>query len=128
MGPRGRSASHLDVFRPGLDDMTLLSSPTPNGIRDNLKERLEKKCIYTYIGQVLVAVNPFTWLELYSAEDARRYMRHSRLDVPPHVFAIAETAFRAMTEEEESQCVIISGESGAGKTEASKHIQVSDLE
>ncbi|KAH8068346.1 hypothetical protein JL721_6925 [Aureococcus anophagefferens] len=55
--------------------MTLLSSPTPNGIRDNLKERLGKKVIYTYIGQ-------------------------SRLDVPPHVFAIAEAAFRAMTEEE----------------------------
>ena len=118
MSRRGGAAaeSHLDVFRPGLDDMTLLSSPTPNGIRDNLKERLGKKVIYTYIGQVLVAMNPFTWLNLYDAADARRYMRQSRLDVPPHVFAIAEAAFRAMTDEEESQCVIISGESGAGAT------------
>ena len=103
--------------------MTLLADPTPGGIRDNLKERLEAQCIYTYIGQVLVAANPFTWLQLYGDRDARAYVRQSRLDVPPHVFAVAEAAFRAMAEEEESQCVIISGESGAGKTEASKHIQ-----
>ena len=115
--------SGLDKKRPGLDDMTLLTKPTPQGIRDNLKERLEAECIYTYIGNVLVAANPFTWLQIYSSEDAKRYMRQSRLDVPPHVFAVAEAAFRAMTEEEDSQCVIISGESGAGKTEASKHIQ-----
>ena len=116
--------SGLDKKRPGLDDMTLLTKPTPQGIRDNLKERLEAECIYTYIGNVLVAANPFTWLQIYSSDDAKRYMRQSRLDVPPHVFAVAEAAFRAMTEEEDSQCVIISGESGAGKTEASKHIQV----
>ena len=119
--------SGLDKKRPGLDDMTLYhqtqTSGTPQGIRDNLKERLEAECIYTYIGNVLVAANPFTWLQIYSSEDAKRYMRQSRLDVPPHVFAVAEAAFRAMTEEEDSQCVIISGESGAGKTEASKHIQ-----
>ena len=115
--------SGLDKKRPGLDDMTLLTKPTPQGIRDNLKERLEAECIYTYIGNVLVAANPFTWLQIYSSDDAKRYMRQSRLDVPPHVFAVAEAAFRAMTEEEDSQCVIISGESGAGKTEASKHIQ-----
>ena len=115
--------SGLDVKRPGLDDMTLLTKPTPQGIRDNLKERIEAECIYTYIGNVLVAANPFTWLKLYDASDAKRYMRQSRLDVPPHVFAVAEAAFRAMTEEEDSQCVIISGESGAGKTECSKHIQ-----
>ena len=115
--------SGLDKKRPGLDDMTLLTKPTSQGIRDNLKERLEAECIYTYIGNVLVAANPFTWLQIYSSDDAKRYMRQSRLDVPPHVFAVAEAAFRAMTEEEDSQCVIISGESGAGKTEASKHIQ-----
>ena len=115
--------SGLDKKRPGLDDMTLLTKPTPQGIRDNLKERLEAECIYTYIGNVLVAANPFTWLQIYSSDDAKRYMRQSRLDLPPHVFAVAEAAFRAMTEEEDSQCVIISGESGAGKTEASKHIQ-----
>ena len=94
--------------RPRRHD-ALLTKPTPQGIRDNLKERLEAECIYTYIGNVLVAANPFTWLQIYSADDAKRYMRQSRLDVPPHVFAVAEAAFRAMTEEEDSQCVIISG-------------------
>ena len=67
--------SGLDKKRPGLDDMTLLTKPTPQGIRDNLKERLEAECIYTYIGNVLVAANPFTWLQIYSSEDAKRYMR-----------------------------------------------------
>lgn len=120
---RGGKNSQLDAPRPGVDDMTLLPKADEKGITTNLQERLKARCIYTYIGQVLVAMNPFTWLDLYSADDAKRYLRVSRLDVPPHIFAIAEAAFRAMADEEESQCIIISGESGAGKTEASKQIQ-----
>uniref|UniRef100_A0A7S3NLZ4 Myosin motor domain-containing protein n=1 Tax=Aureoumbra lagunensis TaxID=44058 RepID=A0A7S3NLZ4_9STRA len=118
-----RGSEDLLVFRPGVDDMTLLTKSDPPGIMANLKERLEARCIYTYIGGVLVAMNPFTWLEIYGPEAAKRYTHVSRLDVPPHVFAVAEEAFRSMTDEEESQCIIISGESGAGKTEASKQIQ-----
>ena len=77
--------SGLDKKRPGLDDMTLLTKPTPQGIRDNLKERLEAECIYTYIGNVLVAANPFTWpsIPIYVMPGGRTTeMTHQLYPVP----------------------------------------------
>jgi myosin-1 len=107
----------------GVEDMVLLQNIRDDGIMENLKERLEAKQIYTYIGNVLVACNPYTWLQIYDDATMKSYVLQSRVDVAPHIFATAEAAYRSMVTEEESQCVIISGESGAGKTEASKHIQ-----
>lgn len=122
-----RRASLLDVPRPGVDDMTLLTKGDEKGITANLSERLKAKSIYTYIGQVLVVMNPFTWLDIYSEAAAKRYARVSRLDVAPHIFAIAEAAYRAMTEEEESQCIIISGESGAGRVPSVQAISMPQM-
>jgi myosin I len=89
----------------------------------NIAQRLQAEQIYTNIGHVLVAMNPYKWLNIYDDESIKKYVHQQRVDVAPHIFATAEAAFRAMILEEENQCVIISGESGAGKTEASKQIQ-----
>ncbi|OQS06846.1 myosin [Thraustotheca clavata] len=107
----------------GVDDMVLLPSVSDTGILENLKARHGSDQIYTFIGHVLVCVNPYKWLDIYNEQTMRYYAHKQRIDVPPHVFATAEETYRTMVREEENQCVIISGESGAGKTEASKQIQ-----
>ena len=107
----------------GIEDMVLLPKVTEDGVVQNLETRLSAGCLYTNIGHVLVAANPYKWLDIYSEASIKKYVQQQRVDVAPHIFATAECAYRAMVTEEESQCVIISGESGAGKTEASKQIQ-----
>eukprot|EP00667_Euglena_gracilis_P008212 EG_transcript_8328 len=115
-------AQYQRPTEPGVSDLVLLPSLTEHAITDNLQKRLKAECIYTYISNVLVLCNPFKRLPLYSDAAVALYQRHHRNEVPPHVFALAEDTYRSMVQEEENQCIIISGESGAGKTEASKHV------
>ncbi|KAI9806966.1 MAG: class II myosin [Piccolia ochrophora] len=106
----------------GVSDLTLISKISNEAINENLKKRFENAEIYTYIGHVLVSVNPFRDLGIYTEEKLASYRGKNRLEVPPHVFAVAESAYYNMKGYNENQCVIISGESGAGKTEAAKRI------
>ena len=116
-----------------MPDMTLLSTITNEAIDENLKARFFNQEIYvghpaglgllqTYIAHVLISVNPFRDLGIYTAETLDSYRGKNRLEMTPHVFAVAESAYYRMVNEKENQCVIISGESGAGKTEAAKRI------
>jgi myosin-1 len=107
----------------GVEDMVLIPDARDTGITENLRIRLAASEIYTYIGPVLIACNPYKWLDIYNEAHVKKYILQQRTDVPPHVFSTAEAAYRGMLTEEECQCIIVSGESGAGKTEASKQIQ-----
>jgi len=103
--------------------MIMLDNVQENAVRDNLKKRYAKDEIYTYIGDVLISVNPFKNISnMYSDFKLRDYRAKYPYELPPHIFAIAESAYRGIITDRKSQAIIITGESGAGKTEASKHI------
>ncbi|XP_062873180.1 unconventional myosin-VIIa [Trichomycterus rosablanca] len=106
----------------GVDDMIRLGDLSEAGVLRNLLTRHRQGFIYTYIGSVLVAVNPYQVLPIYTAEQVHLYHGRRLGELPPHVFAIAESCYYNMCRYQRNQCCIISGESGAGKTESTKLI------
>ncbi|XP_019225878.1 PREDICTED: myosin-11-like isoform X2 [Nicotiana attenuata] len=112
-----------DVEAPagGVDDMTKLSYLHEPGVLQNLKTRYELNEIYTYTGNILIAINPFQKLpHLYDTHMMQQYKGAPFGELSPHVFAIADVAYRAMVHEGKSNSILVSGESGAGKTETTK--------
>ncbi|KAJ3254742.1 Unconventional myosin-Ie, partial [Chytriomyces hyalinus] len=106
----------------GIEDMVLLTKVTDDQITDNLKKRINADLMFTYIGPTLVAVNPYKKLPYFSEKEIEQYNGSAAYEHPPHIYALADKMFQSMITDEENQCVIISGESGAGKTECAKLI------
>ncbi|XP_063054745.1 myosin IEb [Engraulis encrasicolus] len=106
----------------GVDDMVLLSKINEDSITDNLKKRYMDDYIFTYIGAVLISVNPFKQLPYFTDREVELYQGAAQYENPPHIYALADNVYRNMMIDMENQCVIISGESGAGKTVAAKFI------
>ncbi|XP_027868004.1 myosin IEb isoform X2 [Xiphophorus couchianus] len=106
----------------GVDDMVLLSKINEDAITDNLKKRYMDDYIFTYIGPVLISVNPFKQLPYFTEREVEMYQGAAQYENPPHIYALADSMYRNMMIDSENQCVIISGESGAGKTVAAKYI------
>ncbi|CAL8308765.1 unnamed protein product [Lota lota] len=105
----------------GENDLTALSFLHEPAVLHNLRVRfLDYNSIYTYCGIVLVAINPYDQLPIYGKEVIDAYSDQDMTDMEPHIFSVAEEAYRTMTREEKNQSIIISGESGSGKTVSAK--------
>ncbi|KAL4325114.1 hypothetical protein GQ457_11G003420 [Hibiscus cannabinus] len=105
----------------GVDDMTKLAYLHEPGVLQNLRSRYDMNEIYTYTGNILIAVNPFRKLpHLYDSHMMAQYKGAAFGELSPHPFAVADAAYRLMINEGISQSILVSGESGAGKTESTK--------
>ncbi|XP_073768567.1 unconventional myosin-XVI isoform X10 [Danio rerio] len=107
------------------DDLASLSELTDSSLLYEMQKRFANDQIYTYIGHILLLINPYKDLPIYSNLVSQLYLSSSgRLcsSLPPHIFSSAERAFHMMFQERRPQCFIISGESGSGKSVACKHI------
>jgi len=101
-------------------DLTLLDDINAPLILHNLKKRFEQDKIYTNLGTILISLNPFFRLPLYGPEVIKDYQEKGLRDMPPHVFNIADNALKGILDSPENQSIVVSGESGSGKTEATK--------
>uniref|UniRef100_A0A8B9QNH0 Myosin IG n=1 Tax=Apteryx owenii TaxID=8824 RepID=A0A8B9QNH0_APTOW len=120
--PGGRSMAEQESPEFGKADFVLLDEVTMEHFMENLRLRFSRGRIYTYIGEVVVAVNPYRALPLYGPAAVERYRGRELYERPPHLYAVADAAYKAMKRRAKDTCIVISGESGAGKTEASKYI------
>ncbi|KAM3877480.1 unconventional myosin-Va isoform 3-T3 [Diretmus argenteus] len=106
----------------GENDLTALSYLHEPAVLHNLKVRfMDSKLIYTYCGIVLVAINPYETLGIYGSDIINAYSGQNMGDMDPHIFAVAEEAYKQMARDERNQSIIVSGESGAGKTVSAKY-------
>merc|ERR1719411_1967397 len=102
-----------------MADLTCLNEAS---VLHNVKERYFSGLIYTYSGLFCVVINPYQRIPIYTEKIVELYKGKKRHEVPPHVFAITDTAYRSMLQDREDQSILCTGESGAGKTENTKKV------
>lgn len=104
----------------GVGDMVLLEPLSEDSFLENLKKRFDHNEIYTYIGSVVISLNPYRSLPIYTPDKVEEYRNRNFYELSPHIYALADEAYRSLRDQDKDQCILITGESGAGKTEASK--------
>ncbi|XP_059039875.1 myosin-IIIa isoform X1 [Mustela lutreola] len=109
-----------------VDDLATLEVLDENTVSEQLENCYCRDQIYMYVGDILIALNPFQSLGLYSTQHSKLYIGAKRTANPPHIFAMADLGYQSMVTHNSDQCIVISGESGAGKTE-SAHLLVQQL-
>ncbi|KAM3912054.1 myosin-13-like [Leptodactylus fuscus] len=105
-----------------IEDMVMMTHLNEASVLYNLKERYAAWMIYTYSGLFCVTVNPYKWLPVYNPEVVAGYRGKKRIEAPPHIFSISDNAYQFMLTDRENQSVLITGESGAGKTVNTKRV------
>uniref|UniRef100_A0A674EYZ0 Unconventional myosin-Ib n=1 Tax=Salmo trutta TaxID=8032 RepID=A0A674EYZ0_SALTR len=104
----------------GVGDMVLLEPLNEDSFIENLRKRFDHNEIYTYIGSVVISMNPYRSLPIFTPEKVEEYRNRNFYELSPHIYALADEAYRSLRDQDKDQCILITGESGAGKTEASK--------
>uniref|UniRef100_A0A8B9L4Y3 Myosin IXA n=1 Tax=Astyanax mexicanus TaxID=7994 RepID=A0A8B9L4Y3_ASTMX len=112
--PQPLQKDHDDLCNlPDLNEKTLL---------DNLRSRFKQEKIYTYVGSILIVINPFKFLPIYNPKYVKMYDNHQLGKLEPHIYAVADVAYHAMLQRRQNQCIVISGESGSGKTQSTNFL------
>ncbi|XP_055065680.2 uncharacterized protein myh14 isoform X4 [Misgurnus anguillicaudatus] len=105
-----------------VEDMADLTCLNEASVLHNLRERYYSGLIYTYSGLFCVVINPYKNLPIYTESIIEMYRGKKRHEMPPHIYAISEAAYRSMLQDREDQSILCTGESGAGKTENTKKV------
>lgn len=111
-----------EVNEGRIQDMCELEEFSEQDMLSNLCARFSNKDIYTFVGSILISINPYYFYSIYNPKYACMYQGKALGSLPPHIFAVADSAYHTMLNERQNQSVIISGESGAGKTESTKFL------
>lgn len=120
---QAQTAGEQEASAEDYDDLCGLDAVTERGIVEALRRRFCKHKIYTYVGNILVALNPNKFLPVfYNPKYIKMYENQPLGRLSPHIFAVADQAYRAMLSRQRNQCIVISGESGSGKTESSSYL------
>ncbi|TNN39328.1 Unconventional myosin-Id [Liparis tanakae] len=101
--------AELEDLEFGKSDFVLLDEVTMEQFMENLKLRFEKGRIYTYIGEVVVSVNPYRQMDVYGEDSVDAYRGRELYENPPHLFAVADAAYKAMKRRAKDTCIVISG-------------------
>ncbi|XP_051984241.1 unconventional myosin-IXAa-like [Xyrauchen texanus] len=105
-----------------FDDLCNLPDLNEKTLLDNLRSRFKQEKIYTYVGSILIVINPFKFLPIYNPKYVKMYDNHQLGKLEPHIYAVADVAYHTMLQRRQNQCIVISGESGSGKTQSTNFL------